>query len=67
MNVKQIIKEHIEGLDLDGLVSEDGDCCCSIDQLFMFCACKEWKTCEAGHKAIIDDDFEGHYKIIPDD
>ena len=52
MTVAEIVREYLEKNDFDGLVEEDAECGCDLDDL---APCGEMRaTCEAGHKTDCD-------------
>lgn len=67
MDVKDYIEKIITDLKLDGLVSEDEDCCCDLEDLFEHCGGEStFKHCEPGHKIICDCGFDCNFHIVKD-
>jgi len=50
MNLKQIIKEYIEKNGFDGLLNQDEECGCLIDDLFPCTNNFNIEDCEPGYK-----------------
>jgi hypothetical protein len=56
MTVKEIIKQYLKANGYDGLVSDDGDCGCELEDVWPCCEGPVEMDCVAGHKVKPDDE-----------
>ncbi|MGY5852438.1 MAG: hypothetical protein RTU92_02600 [Candidatus Thorarchaeota archaeon] len=65
LNVGEIVAEYLKKNGFDGLVEEDGECGCELDDLFP-CQNEGALFCQAGYKVDCDcgENCEFHISII---
>lgn len=57
--VHDIVKKYLTDNKFDGLVSNCGECSCTLDDLFP-CGAEGVECCVAGHKTTCDSECEIH-------